>query len=197
MRTSLMRVAVIVLAIVGLSVSAAHAAPIVYPNPGFEAPDSTFAAGLGGFLVGYYTGAVGGYSVNVGASANGVDLPNIGLNNKTSFYGDRIVFGAVSPGDVLVFFIDVVDTGDRFFSDKSLNPDGVNHTWTNVYGGDSLVPAGFNLAFEDLYGGGDFNYYDHSIVVGIEQAAVPEPGGTMLLLGSGLLGLVAFRRRSA
>lgn len=175
--------------------TAALAVPDVYPTPGVEAPASTFSSGAGGYLVGYYTGAAGAFTVVAGARINGVDGPT-GLNNQASAYGTRFVFGAVNPGDTLAWFIDVLNTGDRFYSDVSLNADGVNHTWTKVYGGDSQVPAGFNLAFEDLYGGGDFNYFDHSFVVGVEQ--VPEPATWALMLGGlCLAGVVARRRREA
>jgi hypothetical protein len=179
-------------AIAVLSISTASiAVPDVYPNPGTEAPASSFSAAIDGVLVGYYTGAAGGFTVLAGARIDGVDGPT-GLNNQETPYGTRFVFGLVDAGDSLVFFIDVLNTGDRFFSDPALNADGVNHTWTKIYGGDALVPAGFNLAFEDLFGGGDFNYFDHSFVIGIERV-LPEPG-TLALLGIAAAGL-GWRRR--
>lgn len=163
---------------------AAQAAPAPYPNPGTEAPGTSFSAGIDGVLVGYYTGEAGGFTNLAGALINGVEGA-IGLSNKTSAYGTRFVFGNVHAGDVLVFFIDVLDTGDRFFSDEAMNADGVNHTYTSDYAGDLLVPTGFNLAFEDIFGGGDFNYRDHSWVIGVEAAVVPL-APTVLLLAMGL-----------
>lgn len=174
--------------------TAATAVPLVYPNPGFEAADTgSFSAGINGRVYGYYTGARGSFTVLAGARINGVD-GTPGLNNQTSVYGTKYIFGNASAGDSLVFFIDVLDTGDRFYNDKSLNADGVNHTWGQVYGGDAFVPVGFHLSFEDLFNGGDFNYNDHSFVIGVE--AVPEPAAWALMIaGFGMIG-VAMRRRT-
>jgi hypothetical protein len=170
--------------------SPALAVPDVYPTPGVESTTGgLFSAAISGTLYGYYTGAAGGFTNLAGARINGVDTLT-GLNNQTSAYGDRFNFGTVNPGDSLIFFIDVLDTGRRFYSDPALNFDRVNHTWTKVYGGDSFVPAGFNLAFEDLDFGGDFNYFDHSFVIGIDQASVPEPDSwALLIVGFGVAGI--------
>lgn len=178
-------------------VAPVQAVPVTYGNPGVEAPaPGGFTAGISGFLVGYFTGLRGSFTNFAGARINGVDGP-VGLNNQTSAYGDRFVFGQVNAGDALAFFIDVVDTGDRFYSNPALNSDGVNHTWNNGYLGDALVPGGFNLAFEDLLSGGDFNYTDHSFVIAIEQrGAVPEPGSIVLLASAlGVLACLARRRK--
>ncbi len=106
------------------------------------------------------------------------------------------MFGSVNAGDSLQFFIDVLNTGVRFYNDPTLNADGINHMWAQTYAGDALVPSGFSLAFEDLEGGGDFNYADHSFVIGVEPASVPEPATWALLLGGlGLLGVVAKGRK--
>ena len=174
---------------------AAQAAPAPYPNPGTEAPGTAFTAGTDGVLVGYYTGEAGGFTNLAGALINGVEGA-IGLSNKTSAYGTRFVFGNVHVDDVLVFFIDVLDTGERFFSDEAMNADGVNHTYTDVYTGDALVPAGFNLAFEDIFGGGDFNYRDHSWVIRVEAAVVPlAPTALLLALGLAFMPLAGRVRR--
>lgn len=174
---------------------AAQAAPAPYPNPGTEAPGTSFSAGIDGVLVGYYTGEAGGFTNLAGALINGTEGA-IGLSNKTSAYGERFVFGNVHAGDVLVFFIDVVDTGNRFYSDEAMNADGVNHTYSDSYTGDALVPPGFNLAFEDILGGGDFNYRDHSWVIRVEAAVVPlAPTVALLALGLALMPLVGRARR--
>lgn len=175
-----------------LAAVAVQAAPDAYPTPGTEAPSTSFVAASSGTLVAYYTGASGGFTNLVGARINGVDGA-LGLDNHTSAYGDKFVLGQVSVGDSLVFFIDVNAGAARYYSDKTLNADGVNHAWANAYAGDSLVPAGTNIAFEDLNGGGDFNYYDHSIVFQI-ASSVPEPTSWALMLG-GMAGIALLRRR--
>lgn len=170
------------------------AVPDIYPNPGVEAPVTSFSAGIDGVLVAWFTGAAGGFTNVAGVRINGIDGAT-GLNNQTTAYGTQFVMGNVHAGDALVFFIDVLDTGDRFYSDPTLNTDQVNHTWTKSYGGDAFVPAGFNLAFEDLLGGGDFNYFDHSFVIGVRPpGSVPEPG-TLALIVASLGVLVSVMRR--
>lgn len=188
--------AFIAAATIAISAGPALAIPQQYPNPGVESPTTgAFSAARDGVAYGYYTGARGGFTVLAGARINGIDTPT-GLNNQLSAYGRRINFGHVSAGDSLAFFIDVLNTGDRFYSDSALNSDGINHVWFTVYGGDAFVPAGFNLAFEDLRGGGDFNYFDHSFVIGVGN--VPEPASwLMMVAGFGLVGVSLRRRKVA
>lgn len=169
----------------------AQADPAVYPNPGTPAPASSFVAAASGQLTAYYTGAAGGLTVLLGARLLGVDGP-LGLTNHGSAYGESFVLGNVSAGDTIVFYIDINNTGERYYSDPSLNAGGVNHAWAAPYAGDALVPAGINVAFEDLPGGGDLNYADHSFVFQI--SAVPEPASWALLLG-GVAALALRRRR--
>ena len=107
---------------------AAQADPAVYPNPGTQAPSSSFVAAASGQLKAFYTGAAGGLTVLLGAHLQGVDGP-IGLANQSSAYGDSFVLGNVSAGDALVFFIDINNTGERYYSDPAMNAGGVNHAW--------------------------------------------------------------------
>jgi len=185
----------------GLLGLVAQAAPAAYPNAGHEAPSSSFVAQASGELVGYYTGLAGGYTDLVGVRINGVDHA-AGLSSHGSAYGDSFVLGTVSAGDSLVFFIDATDYGNvttRYYSDRTLNVDHINHSWASAYAGDASVPAGVHIAFEDLKGGGDFNYADQGLVVRqvlAVPAAVPEPASWVLLVG-GAAGLAVLRRRRA
>ncbi|MBS0482043.1 MAG: DUF4114 domain-containing protein [Proteobacteria bacterium] len=182
--------------------AAAEAAPVVYPNPGTEAPDGTteYSSQNTGTVKGFFTGSTGSFTVFGGVKINGVDRP-YALNSHTSVYGDVWDFGPVSVGDEIMPYIYVQDTDTKYYTLKEFNGDGVNHVFTSLYGGDSLVPAGTNFAFEDLPGGGDFNYQDYGFVVKSFAAApapaVPEPATwLMMIVGFGALG-GAMRRRTS
>lgn len=127
---------------------------------------------------------------------NGVATGIQGLNTATSAYGDSLLLGSVNAGDILTFVLINLEPGDvgPWYSDTSLNSDGINHVYSYNYAGDSVLPAGTYVAFEDLVGGGDLNYNDETFIftnVAVHQ--VPEPAA-FLLMGLGLIAAGASRR---
>ena len=126
---------------------------------------------------------------------------NLFVNHDTSV-GSTISLGTFEAGTELIFGLNVHDTGETFFTGAGFrNDDGLAHAFLNdAFGeeGEALV------SFEDLLGGGDEDYNDHEFSftnVKAEEALppkdthpLPEPS-TAILLGSGLLGLAAWRLR--
>jgi hypothetical protein len=116
------------------------------------------------------------------------------FNNQASPVGSTFDLGSFPIGTELEFRLFVTNTGNNFFSGPaSRNPDDTAHArvqnaWQS---GTTLV------SFEDLFQG-PFNYNDLSFSFTNTAASgdptVPEPA-SLLLLGTGLLGLTTLRRR--
>ena len=109
--------------------------------------------------------------------------------------GFEVNLNGLEAGQVLTFSILVQNTGNTFHTGSgSGNIDGIAHaTVSNLEDGGTLV------GFEDLLGGGDKDYNDLMFSFSNTNSEAklvqnPEPA-TIVLFGSGLLGLGAWRLR--
>ncbi len=203
------RVGFVLLAlVVAVSLPAFADGCIPYCNIGTIAPTNIFTADS--------TGDITGYFIQGGAASGGgaADLDFVRMldittgttsawlfNNQTSLPGDTADFGFVNAGDTLVFELENVSLGGIILaSDPSYSEDGVNHAYGTHFSGGvlngALIPAGTYVGMEDLPNGeSDWNYNDDSFVfVGVTAGTTPEPG-TLVLFGTGILGLAGFVRR--
>ncbi len=134
-------------------------------------------------------------------SFNGQNL----FTNHSSSEGTTLNLGSFSAGTALNFQLLVHNTGNTFSTGMgALNPDGIAHTLVSDMGNGST-----QVGWEDLLGGGDLDYNDlvfefsNTTTEGDEIPGSEDPGklianpepSTMILFGSGLLGLGAWRLR--
>jgi hypothetical protein len=184
--------------VVGFS-SVANAGAIPYANVGTQnAALYTFTAANTGNVTAYFYGSTAGYTNELTMLVNGVATGIQGLNNHTSPHGLALNLGSVNAGDILVFEMINLSPGGvgPWYSDKSMNSDGVNHVYSTSFAGDFAIPAGTFVAFEDLPNGGDFNYNDETFVFTNVSTTVPEPATLLLaVLGLGLMGLRSRRTK--
>jgi hypothetical protein len=195
----------IVTALVGTGAQA----QIPYPTPGVENPVTySFTASTTGDIVAYqYATSSAGFDEQLGMLVNGVDTGINGLDDHNSSEGDELDFGTVQAGSVLTLYINVVGEPGPYYSNPSLNGDGVNHVYSALFagglpneGGSVPIPAGVYVGFEDMSpvydGSSGFDYQDTQVVfTDVTMNTIPEPASWLGLVGGLVgLGLIASRR---
>lgn len=145
----------------------------------------------------YFAGSSADYESNflafIGKGEH--QLPFSVFSNQQASIGDFKSMGEFQAGDYFIPVLQVITTGDFFWSNPESNSDGLNHVFASSF----QLPDGTSavlIGFEDIRGGGDLDFNDHmAIFTNIEIAPVPEPETYLMLLIGLLLVIYVVRKR--
>jgi hypothetical protein len=176
-------------------VSLGLAGTLVAGQIGALTPSPLPLVALGGPVVVYWAGSSAAFQSQFFL----VQPTTVGpfFNNSSSTIGDSLTLGSFSTGTVLKFELDVLTTGNQFFTGPaSGNPDGIVHAAYAGWAADTTIAVnGVLVGFEDVFnaGPGILDYDDNKFVI---TGAIPAPEpASWMLIACGLGAAAGFSRR--